>query len=58
MSPAGQPGHRDGEGQRRRVHLQPLPAWALRGMADAFKGPVNGCGQLLSASSQFFRHFP
>lgn len=27
-------------------------------MTDAFKGPVNGRSQLLSASSQFFRHFP
>lgn len=31
---------------------------ALLGMADSFKGPVDGCSQLLSASPQFLRHLP
>lgn len=58
VSAAEQPAHRAAEGERRGVGLRPGPAWALPGTADSFKGPVDGCSQLLPASSQFFRHFP
>ena len=58
VPPAEEPVHREGEGERGGVELHPRAARALLGMADSFKGPVDGCSQLLSASPQFLRHLP
>lgn len=58
MPPAEEPVHGEGEGERGGVGLHPRAARALLGMADSFKGPVDGCSQLLSASPQFLRHLP
>lgn len=58
VPPAEEPVHGEGEGERGGVGLHPRAARALLGMADSFKGPVDGCSQLLSHLLSFSDIFP